>query len=337
MLTTSKTKTQFSMVDIHKKETTFRRAIAMGTIHVGEKAFTNIKNRTLPKGDALVLAEIAGITGAKKTYDIIPLCHPLGLDHVGVHTELHPETHAISAYCVASTSSKTGVEMEAINGVNCALMTIYDLAKMITPTLLIDNIKLLFKEGGKSGTYYHPDGIPAFINYLVAPEKENLPLKNIKTTVITLSDRAAAQTYDDVTGPTLTDALTTLGAENLACHVIPDDKSSLTNQLLTHIKTHAPHIIFTNGGTGLSPTDITAKALTQFCDKLIPGISELLRAKGAAQFTPFAWLSEGIAGIKNNTLIISFPGKPSAALECLQLITPLLPHTLRMIKGGAHD
>ena len=156
----------FHMVDVSSKKETFRRALASGKIFVEEEVFNLIKNKSMPKGDPLSLAEIAAVLGVKKTSELIPLCHPLAIDHTASKIIMNEEDNSLEVFCVVSTYSKTGVEMEAIMGVNAALITIYDLSKIVNPNLKIDNIRLLIKEGGKSGLWKNPDGIPNFLKEL---------------------------------------------------------------------------------------------------------------------------------------------------------------------------
>jgi len=160
----------FHMVDISSKKETFRRALASGKIYVGGKVFNLIKNKAMPKGDPISLAEVAAVLGVKKTSELIPLCHPLAIDHIASKIILNEEDNSLEVFCVVSTFSKTGVEMEAIMGVNAALITIYDLSKIVNPNLKIDNIKLLIKEGGKSGLWKNPEGIPDFLKELFVNE-----------------------------------------------------------------------------------------------------------------------------------------------------------------------
>lgn len=150
----------FNMADVRAKAVTARRAVAVGELHAGS-AFDAIVERRLPKGDALAMAEIAGLQGAKQASALMPLCHPLALEFVAVRCVPMPERHAIRVYCEAATQARTGVEMEALAGVNAALLTIYDLAKPVEPALSIEGVRLLFKEGGKKGLWRHPDGMTA--------------------------------------------------------------------------------------------------------------------------------------------------------------------------------
>jgi cyclic pyranopterin phosphate synthase len=156
-------KNSFNMIDVSSKKETFRRALASGKIYVGKEVFNLIKNKQMPKGDPVTLAEVAAVLGVKKTSELIPLCHPLPIDHTATKIILIDKDYSLEVYCVVSAVAKTGVEMEAIMGVNAALTTIYDLSKIVNPHLKIDNVKLLIKEGGKSGLWTNPDGLPKFL------------------------------------------------------------------------------------------------------------------------------------------------------------------------------
>lgn len=151
---------RFSMFDVGDKPVTRRRAVATGRIRLGPVAFPLVRDRALPKGDALVLAEVAGVLAAKRTVDLIPLCHPIGLDRVRLAFVCDEDHHAVEVYAEAANSARTGVEMEALTAVSVALLTIWDLSKPVEPALEIEGVRLLTKEGGKSGTWLHPDGLP---------------------------------------------------------------------------------------------------------------------------------------------------------------------------------
>jgi molybdenum cofactor biosynthesis protein MoaC len=158
---TDPTQPRFSMADVAAKPVTYRLALAGGKIIVGEEAFRLLKDKALPKGDALALAEFAGIQAAKQTPSLIPLCHPISLNRVAIHTRLRQEEYAVEVYAVAEINAQTGVEMEALCGLNIALLTIWDLTKPINAALEITEVKLLYKSGGKRGVWTHPDGLPA--------------------------------------------------------------------------------------------------------------------------------------------------------------------------------
>jgi len=156
-------KNSFNMVDVSSKKETFRRALASGKIFVGKEVFDLITNKQMPKGDPIVLAEVSAVLAVKKTSELIPLCHPLPIDHTATKIIMHEEDCSLEVFCTVSAFAKTGVEMETIMGVN----TIYDLSKIVNPHLRIDNVRLLIKEGGKSGLWTNPDGLPEFLNDVV--------------------------------------------------------------------------------------------------------------------------------------------------------------------------
>ncbi len=158
----------YKMVDVSDKTITHRKALASGEILLGSKIIDMIKNKKMPKGDPLSIAEVAGINGVKKTSELIPLCHPLSLDHISLHAEINDEKNSVIVYCLVSANSKTGVEMEALSGVNSALLAIYDLSKIVEPNLKITNTKLLVKSGGKKGLWINPDGVPEKIKNVLS-------------------------------------------------------------------------------------------------------------------------------------------------------------------------
>lgn len=328
----------YQMVNISQKKATFRRAIAQGRIIVGETAFEIIRQHRLPKGDPLALAEIAGITGAKQAHSVIPLCHPLSLDQVRIHTVLDQETFSIIVYCMASTYAKTGVEMEALAGVNAALLAVYDLTKMVESALTITDIRLLSKEGGKQGCWIHPDGIPSSLEKTLLNQKttEQL-LSGSSAAILTISDRASSGQYKDRSGNLLHTALSDLGCSIKNYQILPDEKQIIVSQIQKLVNAEdAPNIIITTGGTGLAPRDVTPEAIIECCDRSVPGFGEMLRKEGT-KYTKYSWLSRSIAGIINQTLIIALPGSPKAVDENMQLLKDLLPHALHILTGGNHD
>lgn len=143
------------MVNVGDKKSTLRTAIASGRITMSADALTAIKNGDAPKGDVLGTARIAAIMAAKKTSDLIPLCHPLGLDAVDV--SFGYEDNAISVTATASLTAKTGVEMEAMAAVSIGLLTIYDMGKALDKGMVIEFIRLIAKTGGKSGDWHAPE------------------------------------------------------------------------------------------------------------------------------------------------------------------------------------
>ncbi len=158
----------WSMADISEKAVTRRLAVAAGKIRIGGEAFSLLMEGKLPKGDPLAMAEIAGIQAAKKTPFLIPLCHPISLSRVMVHSVPRQEDHSVELFCIAEIAEKTGVEMEALTGLSIALLTIWDLTKPVNAALEITGTRLLYKSGGKRGTWVHPDGLPKEAEAIIA-------------------------------------------------------------------------------------------------------------------------------------------------------------------------
>ena len=141
------------MVDINKKAETAREAIAEGRISMNQECFDQLKVGSIGKGDVLGVARIAGIMGAKKTSELVPLCHLLSLTKAEIDFELEDETCSVRTICTVRTTGKTGVEMEALTGVQIALLTIYDMCKAVDKGMEMNGIHLCQKSGGKSGIY----------------------------------------------------------------------------------------------------------------------------------------------------------------------------------------
>ncbi|MBR0551391.1 cyclic pyranopterin monophosphate synthase MoaC [Stakelama marina] len=139
------------MVDVGGKQVTAREAVARGHISMSQHAAAAIRDGTAKKGDVLAVARVAGIMASKRTSDLIPLCHPLPLSRVEI--DLTVEDAGVTATATATTDGKTGVEMEALTAVSTALLTIYDMAKALDKAMVINDIRLLSKRGGKSGDW----------------------------------------------------------------------------------------------------------------------------------------------------------------------------------------
>jgi cyclic pyranopterin phosphate synthase len=140
-----------SMVDVGHKPDTERIAIARGEVHMQKETFELIRDGQIKKGDVLTIAQIAGITAAKRTSDLIPLCHPLPLSKIDVDLALDESLPGVIITAAVKTVGKTGVEMEALTAVSVAALTIYDMAKAAEKTMRIQNIRLIEKHGGQSG------------------------------------------------------------------------------------------------------------------------------------------------------------------------------------------
>ncbi|MBQ8857676.1 MAG: cyclic pyranopterin monophosphate synthase MoaC [Lachnospiraceae bacterium] len=143
------------MVDVSGKEVTTRTAQAIGSIHVNQEIMDAVLQKKVKKGDVLGVARVAGIMAVKQTSSIIPMCHPLMISKCAIDFEVQPEEGIIQAICTVKVEGKTGVEMEALHGVSAALLTIYDMCKAIDKQMVIGEIHLVEKHGGKSGDFYY--------------------------------------------------------------------------------------------------------------------------------------------------------------------------------------
>jgi len=144
------------MVDVSTKDSTDRIAIAEGYIKMSAETLEIISDGRAKKGDVLSVARLAGIMGAKKTSDLIPLCHPLPISKIAVELSIDPTRPGIRVEATVKTNGQTGVEMEALTAVTTACLTVYDMAKAVEKNMIIGDIRLLLKEGGKSGRYEAP-------------------------------------------------------------------------------------------------------------------------------------------------------------------------------------
>jgi cyclic pyranopterin phosphate synthase len=142
------------MVSVGEKEVSERRAVASAAVCLSKSTFELVKSGGLKKGDVLTTAQIGGIMGAKRTSDIIPMCHPVLINGVDIEFTLDETRHEIEVTARVSCSGKTGVEMEALSAVSIAALTIYDMCKAVQKDITITNIRLLEKTGGKSGDYH---------------------------------------------------------------------------------------------------------------------------------------------------------------------------------------
>jgi cyclic pyranopterin monophosphate synthase len=141
------------MVDVGGKDETERTATARGTVHMAAETFALIRDGGVKKGDVLSVARLAGIMGAKRTPDLIPLCHPLSLTSVKVELSLNEADTTVEIEATCKLTGKTGVEMEALTAVSVAALTVYDMAKAVDKAMRIGDIRLIHKSGGKSGDY----------------------------------------------------------------------------------------------------------------------------------------------------------------------------------------
>ena len=157
----------------------------------------------------------------------------------------------------------------------------------------------------------------------------------IRVAILTVSDSCAQGKREDVSGRTIKDMLTEDRFEICRKKIVADDHEKIVNELKHFSDEAGIDVVLTTGGTGLGPRDVTPEATASVCERIVPGLGEIMRAEGFKK-TANAILSRALAGIRKNTLIINLPGSPKAVRECLEIILSILPHAVDMMRGGGH-
>ncbi|WP_431034491.1 bifunctional molybdenum cofactor biosynthesis protein MoaC/MoaB [Streptomyces sp. P6-2-1] len=317
------------MVDVTHKNVTARTARATGRVLVTPEVVALLRGEGLPKGDALATARLAGIMGAKRTPDLVPLCHPLALSGVNVDLEVTDEAVVITA--TVRTTDRTGVEMEALTAVSVAALTVVDMVKAVDKAAIITDIRVETKTGGTSGDW-HRDSAPAEAPRARAASPRT-PLGPRTALVVTASNRAAAGVYPDRGGPLIAEALRAWGFATEGPQVVPDG-APVEAALRAAVET-GYGVVVTTGGTGLTPNDLTPEATRAVLDREIPGVAEAIRAEGLGK-VPSAALSRGLAGVAGQTLVVNLPGSTGGVRDGLAVLERWLPHAVDQIHGGDH-
>jgi cyclic pyranopterin phosphate synthase len=302
------------VIDISRKASTLRTAVARAEVRMSAATIGIIQRGEAPKGDPLPVARVAGVQAAKNTSALIPYCHSLTLDFVGVEFALGEAGVTITA--TARAIHKTGVEMEALTAASVAALTIYDMLKMLDDSLAITEIVLVSKTGGKSD----------FRDEFETP---------LRAAVLVMSDSIAAGKKDDRSGRAIVDRLKSEGIEVPDYRIVPDDEALIEQTLRRYADEMHLDLVITTGGTGLGPRDRTPEAMAKLIEREAPGISEALRSYGQAR-TPRAMLSRGRAGVRGKTLIINLPGSTRGVQESLDALFPGVRHAFGMLAGGGH-
>jgi cyclic pyranopterin monophosphate synthase len=302
------------MFDIGDKSETLRIATARAIVKVGPKTIQLIKEGKSPKGNIVDAARISATMAAKRTWDLLPYCHPIPIDHIKVDILIN--TESIEVEVQVKTTWKTGVEMESLTGASIAALTIYDMLKPVDESLVIESIKLLAKSGGMKD--FH--------------EKYTKPLKAV---VIVISDSVSKGERPDKSGKLAVERLNSCGFEVVDYRVIPDDASQIESSLIIACDERKVDLVLTCGGTGLGPHDVTPEATGKLLDKEAIGISEALRMHGQKR-TPLSMLSRGAAGVRGKTVIVNLPGSVKAVSESLDALIPGILHASKMLGGQGH-
>ena len=303
------------MVPITHKSSTLRKAIAQAIVRVSKpETIQAIRNRTVPKGDVLECARVAGLFAAKRTADMIPDCHPLPIEYTAVsytlgELELHIQVEIHTIY-------KTGVEVEAMHAASVVALTVYDMLKPIDKGVSIEQIKLIEKKGGKSD--------------------RNAALGQARlAAILVCSDSLAAGQGSDRSGEVIREKLVQLGITVEEKQIVPDAVEAI-QAAVTRFVAQGVDLLLVTGGTGLSPRDVTPEALEPLLDRRIPGVEEAIRSYGQQRLAT-AMLSRSVAGQIGKTLVLALPGSPAGAAEGMDAVFPALLHAFSVVEGARHD
>jgi molybdenum cofactor biosynthesis protein MoaC len=303
------------MVPITHKSTTLRKAIAQAIVRVSKtETIQAIRNRTVPKGDVLECARVAGLFAAKRTADMIPDCHPLPIEYTAVsytlgELELYIQVEIHTIY-------KTGVEVEAMHAASVVALTVYDMLKPIDKGVSIEQIKLIEKKGGKSD--------------------RNAALGQARrAAILVCSDSLAAGQGSDRSGEVIREKLVQLGITVEEKKIVPDAVEAI-QAAVTRFVALGLDLLLVTGGTGLSPRDVTPEALEPLLDRRIPGVEEAIRSYGQQRLAT-AMLSRSVAGQIGKTLVLALPGSPAGAAEGMDAVFPALLHAFSVVEGARHD
>lgn len=306
------------MRDITLKPTTLRTARAAGFVKLPPEALARVKEGSVQKGDVREAARLAGMMAVKRTPDLLPHCHPIGVLRAEVTATIAED--GIELVSEVETVSATGVEMEALTAVSVAALTVYDMLKAHARAeqMKIGDIRLVEKKGGKSSFSRVARGMTAAI--------------------LVMSDTVAAKKKPDTAGASVRDRLAEAGFQIAAYEVLPDEREQILARVQHHIA-QKTDCILTVGGTGLGPRDVTVDVVEPLLTTPLPGFMEAARGFGQSR-TPYAMLSRGVAGLAGSSFVATFPGSRRGAEETLAAVLPGLIHlldvcrTLRPHEGG---
>lgn len=303
------------MVNITPKSPTLRKAIAQALVKVSlPETIQSIQDKTVPKGDVLECARVAGLFAAKRTADMIPDCHPLPVEFTAISYEI--QEMEVKVFVEIHTIYKTGVEVEAMHAASVVALTMYDMLKPIDKGVSIEQIKLVEKRGGKS-------------------DRQGKPGRVVQAAVVVCSDTISSGKGEDEAGEAVRQKLADLGVQVVEKEIIPDDFELIQKLARTYHEQSLDLVIFT-GGTGLSPRDVTPDALEEILDRRIPGIEEAIRNYGQ-QRTPFSMLSRSVAGQIGKMMVLAIPGSTKGASESMDAIFPAILHAFKVLDGSRHE
>src|SRR5919199_319115 len=301
-----------SMFDISNKPESLRTAIAQAIVKMHSDTVTLIREGKSPKGNIIEAVKFSATMAAKRTWELIPYCHPIPIDSIKVDVLL--KEHLAEVIVEVKNVAKTGVEMEALTGASIGALTIYDMLKPVDGMLSIESVKLLKKSGGLKTFYESYD-------------------TSLRAAGLVTSDSRGEK--EDSSGKIVKDRLTSNDFSIIEYQIIPNKSDLIQSELKRFCDELKLDIVITCGGTGVGPRDVTPEATKKIIEKELCGISETLRIFGQ-QRTPFSMLSRGVAGIRATTVIINLPGSVRAVSESLDSLFPGIMHIFKMLKGRKH-
>lgn len=301
------------MKDVGLKPDSLRRARASAVLLAPPHCIARLRSGETEKGDALKTARVAGILAAKRTDELIPMCHPLPIHRADVEYELGDDRVRIIA--TVDTIGPTGVEMEALTAASMAALTIYDMLKPYCEPaeLCIQDCRLDEKLGGKS---HH---------------KRRLA-KPVAAAVLVLSDPIIAGRKSDAAGRDIEAELEKAGFAPIHYQILPERPAQLL-EVVTALRPRGG-LIVTVGSSGINDGDIAVDTLRPLLDRELPGLMEAARAFGQRR-SPLAALSRGIAGYAGDTLILTLPGSQNGATESMVALLPSLVHIFKVNRNPA--
>jgi cyclic pyranopterin phosphate synthase len=305
--------TKDGMYDIGDKPDTYRTAVAQATVKVSPITVTLVNDDKIPKGNIFDAAKISANMAAKRTWDLLPYCHPISIDHIAVNFDVIAEGR-INISVTVKNVDKTGVEMEALTGASVAALTIYDMLKPVDNNLEIESIKLLAKSGGLNSFFQTFD-------------------RTLRAAVLVLSD--SRNQLEDKSGKVILERLAKYGMEVKEYKIVADEQKVIEFELVRLCDDLGVDIVLTSGGTGVGPRDVTPEATANVIEKQVNGISETLRAYGQRR-TPLSMLSRGIGGVRGSTVIVNLPGSVRGVRESLDSLFPGILHIFHMLEGHGH-
>lgn len=299
------------MKNVSAKPDTLRTATAACTLLMPPDCVTLLRERRAEKGDALEIGRMAGMLAAKKTWELLPLCHQLPLTGIDIGYELGETQVAITAR--VETIAGTGVEMEALTAASVTALTIYDLLKPHAEQdrLRIADVHLVEKTGGKSqyARALSPTG---------------------RAVILAASDAVVSGKKKATAAQTVREGLERAGFTVETVEILPDEPARIAERVRHHLA-RGVELLVTVGGTGVYGRDQTVAAVRPLLDKELPGFMEAARGYGQRR-TPYAMLSAGVAGLSGRTLVVTFPGSTRGAQETLTALIAGMVHAVEGLR-----